>query len=132
METIGNLTGGSKFAFLTLQWTGVWTDVNTESRRFKLDGWQSFWIIKGGDSVTDIGAWNTSHRDDVASKSFVNLFLAETTIDEDTVNFTIFGSDFWFTVSKIGLHDFNRLTMLDITTEDFTDGVFTKVIIRSE
>ena len=132
METIGDLTGGSKFTFLTLQRTSVWANVDTESRWFKLDSWQGFRIIKGSNGVTDVGAWNTSHRDDIASKSFINLFLAETTIDEDAVNFTIFSSDFWFTVSKMSFHNFNGLTVLNIATENFTDGIFTKVIIRSE
>ena len=107
METIGDLTGGSKFTFLTLKWAGVWANVDAEGRWLEFNSRKGFWIVKGSNGVTDVSTWNTSHRDDIASKSLINLFLAETTIDKDLIDFTIFGSDFWFTFGKVSLHDFD-------------------------
>ena len=132
MKTVGNLPGGSKFTFFTFEWASVRTDINTEGWWFKLDGWESFWIVASSNSISNISIRNTSYSNNVAGKGFLNLFLAKATVDINTVNFSIFRSDFWFTIFKGSLHHFDGLTVFDFATMDFTDGIFTEVIIGSK
>ena len=132
MKAVGNLPGGGKFTFFTFEWASVRTDINTEGWWFKLDSWESFWIIASSNSISNISICNTSYSNDVTSKGFLNLFLAKATVDIKTVNFSIFRSNFWFTIFKGSLHYFDGLTVFDFAAMNFTDGVFTEIIISSK
>ena len=132
VKAVGNLPGGGKFAFFTLERASVRTDINTEGWWFKLDSWESFWIVASSNSISNISIRNTGYSNDIAGKGFLNLFLTKTTVDIKAVNFSIFRSNFWFTIFKSRLHYLHRLTVFDFAAMDFTDGVFTEIIISSK